>query len=97
MKLIQDLKKHPNADRLNICSVNDGEKTYHCKGKKAKAIDTTGAGDTFAGAFLHSINLEDNYEKATRISNIFAGEIISRFGARLPKEITKNLDNRLNI
>ena len=25
---VQDLKKHPNADRLNICSVNDGEKTY---------------------------------------------------------------------
>tara|TARA_Y100001970_G_C14215811_1_gene849572 strand:- start:627 stop:1628 length:1002 start_codon:yes stop_codon:yes gene_type:complete len=75
----------------------DGEKTYLCKGKQAKAIDTTGAGDTFAGAFLHSINLQDNYERATQISNIFAGEIVSRFGARLPKEITKNLDNRLNI
>ena len=75
----------------------DGEKTYHCKGKKAKAIDTTGAGDTFAGAFLHSINLQNDYERATQISNIFAGEIVSRFGARLPKEITKNLCNRLNI
>ncbi len=25
---IIDLKKHPNADRLNICKVDDGERLY---------------------------------------------------------------------
>ena len=25
---IDEFKKHPNADRLNLCIVNDGKKTY---------------------------------------------------------------------
>ena len=73
----------------------DGKAGYSSQSPKIKAQDSTGAGDTFAGAFLHYICMGYGFDRANQVSNIFASEIASRWGARLPKEIIKSLNRRI--
>ena len=73
----------------------DGKHGYSSQSPKVSAQDSTGAGDTFAGAFLHYICMGKEYGEANRISNIFASEIVRRWGARLPNEKIKSLDEEM--
>lgn len=50
--------------------------------KVAEVVDTTGAGDTFSGAFSYAISRGDKLENAIAFSNIAAGLSISKKGAQ---------------
>jgi len=57
---------------------------FHCDSKKnLKIIDLTGAGDLFAGGFLHGyinkLSIKESLEKGTEMSS----KIIQKIGARL--------------
>lgn len=52
-------------------------------GIKHKAVDTTGAGDIFHGAFTYGISNHFEFEKALRLANITAGLSITKIGGRL--------------
>ncbi|MGA2298585.1 MAG: adenosine kinase [FCB group bacterium] len=57
---------------------------------KTKSIDTTGAGDMYAGAFLYGMLYSGSIEKAGNLASYAASRIVSQFGARLsenPDEI----------
>lgn len=69
--------------------VHDGEKTSLVAGIPTKAVDTTGAGDVFAGAFLYSINNGKNYEEAAAFANRAASALVASFGARLTMDVIK--------
>ncbi|HOO50327.1 MAG TPA: adenosine kinase [Alphaproteobacteria bacterium] len=45
-------------------------------------IDTTGAGDAFAGGFLYGLNVGKNLEEASKIGAYCASQIIGQYGAR---------------
>ncbi len=47
-----------------------------------KVVDTTGAGDLFAGGFLHGLAQGRSLGDCARIGGIAAAEIISHYGAR---------------
>ncbi|MFA5602266.1 MAG: carbohydrate kinase family protein [Bacilli bacterium] len=49
---------------------------------KVKAIDTTGAGDIFHGAFVYSLVNDYDIEKALKISNITGALSVTKIGAR---------------
>ncbi|WP_020559101.1 adenosine kinase [Thiofilum flexile] len=49
----------------------------------AKAIDTNGAGDIFAGAFLYGITHGLSDEQAGRLASLSASKMVSIYGARL--------------
>ncbi len=49
---------------------------------KVKALDTTGAGDIFHGAFTYFIGNEYSLEKAIRYASIAAGISVTRLGSR---------------
>ncbi|BDP99060.1 ribokinase [Enterococcus faecium] len=49
---------------------------------KVKAVDTVGAGDTFAGALAATLVDTDNLVEAVRFANIAAGIKVSRFGGQ---------------
>ena len=66
--------------------VFDGINGYDVEGFSVKAVDTTGAGDVFAGAFLYSINAGYDFQAAARIANFAASQVVSKFGARLNDE-----------
>ena len=67
----------------NGAMVFDGEEEFLVPGIPTKAVDTTGAGDIFAGAFLYGISQGMNFEKAAVLANKSASLLVSRFGARL--------------
>ena len=64
----------------------DGQALTTGTGVPAKAVDTTGAGDIFAGAFLHCLCRELGFSEANELANKFASKLVSRFGARLTQE-----------
>lgn len=66
--------------------VFDGKKEYQVAGNSVKAIDTNGAGDMFAGAFLYAISQEHDFETAATFANLAAAKIVSQFGPRLKAE-----------
>jgi len=60
----------------------DGKLLAHVVAKKIdKVIDTTGAGDFFAGATLNAILSGRNFVESARAGNEMAGQVISRVGA----------------
>ncbi len=61
----------------------DGERMIDIEGTAAEAVDTNGAGDMFAGAFLHAITRGEDFETAGRFASLAAARVVSRFGPRL--------------
>ncbi len=49
---------------------------------KGKVIDTTGAGDIFAGGFIHGLIKNFSLKKCGEIGSICAGQIITQLGSR---------------
>lgn len=79
------------ADKLVItlgskgAMVVNGNDIITVTANKVEAIDTNGAGDMFAGAFMHGITQGWDDEKSAKLANASAAEIVSIFGARLDK------------
>jgi sugar/nucleoside kinase (ribokinase family) len=69
----------------------DGEKIIEIDSKKVKAVDTVGAGDMYAAAFLYAITHDFNYELAGKLASVTSSEIVTNFGARLSTETLQSL------
>ncbi len=66
--------------------VFDGEKEYSIAPHAVKAVDTNGAGDMFAGAFLYALTQGQDYETAGKLASKAASVVVSQFGPRLRAE-----------
>lgn len=64
------------------CYVMDKEGEYTVPSEPKEAVDTTGAGDSFATGFLYGILSNKNPEQCGRIGNIVASKCIESIGAR---------------
>lgn len=64
----------------------DGKVAETVPGVTAKAVDTTGAGDIFAGSFLAAISQGHSFKEAATLANRVAAKLVSQFGARLTSE-----------
>ncbi|MGN7477726.1 ribokinase [Solibacillus silvestris] len=80
------LEKYPNQLIVTLgddgARYFDGEKHVHVKGYTTTAVDTTGAGDTFNGAFAHAITNGQSIEEAVSFANIAASLSVEKFGAQ---------------
>ena len=56
-----------------------------------KAIDTVGAGDTFAGAFLYGINNGLDFENARNLASKLSSKVVTKLGPRLDKEVIESI------
>ena len=63
--------------------VFDGQKLSKVSGELSQAIDTNGAQDMFAGAFLYAITHGHSYTDAARLANKAAAKVVSQYGPRL--------------
>jgi len=59
------------------------DQSWHVPAEKVKAIDTNGAGDMFAGAFLYAITRGYAPNLAAALSNQAAATVVSQHGNRL--------------
>jgi len=64
-------------------AVYDGEKIINIKPHSVTAVDSNGAGDLFAGAFMHGLTHGLNFEQAGNIASKASSIIVSQFGPRL--------------
>lgn len=61
----------------------DGDSVVRDAGVATNAVDTNGAGDMFAGAFLYAITSGHDYAWALKFANAAASRIVSQFGPRI--------------
>lgn len=63
----------------------------------AKAVDTTGAGDTYAGAFLYGLTNGLSIEQSGKLASRSAAECVSNFGARLDQRTQTLILQEFNL
>ncbi|WP_301107730.1 ribokinase [Sporosarcina sp.] len=84
--MVQALEQYPNRLIVTLGSEGaryfDGERHIVVDGFKTTAVDTTGAGDTFNGAFAHGIATGMDLEQAVRYGNAAASLSVEKFGAQ---------------
>ena len=59
----------------------DGDRVYHEAAFQVDALDTTGAGDVFRGAFIYALLRGDAPSEILRFANAAAGSSVTRLGA----------------
>lgn len=64
----------------------DGSNLIQTPGVPTRAVDTTGAGDIFAGAFLWALSRGSSFAEANSLANRSASLLVSSFGARLTQD-----------
>lgn len=80
------LKDYPGKVIMTLGSegvaYGDGDKAVVVPGFKVKAVDTTGAGDTFNGAFAVAVSEGKNLTEAVRFANAAAALSVQKIGAQ---------------
>ncbi|MGK0230925.1 MAG: sugar/nucleoside kinase (ribokinase family), partial [Gammaproteobacteria bacterium] len=71
--------------------VFDGERLYDIQAQKVTAVDTNGAGDIYAGTFLHALTHDMPFEKCAEMAGFAATALIQQMGARLTLEQMQNI------
>ena len=64
----------------------DGETLHRIAARPVKAVNTNGAGDMFAGAFLYALSRGESDLRATEYATLAAGEVVKYFGPRLERD-----------
>jgi sugar/nucleoside kinase (ribokinase family) len=62
----------------------DGTQVIDIAPFPVKAVDTNGAGDMFAGAFLYALSQNHDFATAGKLASAAAARVVSDFGPRLP-------------
>lgn len=71
--------------------VFDGTKLHDIPAQKVTAVDTNGAGDIYAGAFLHGLTHDMPFERCAEMAGSAATTLIQQMGARLTLEQMQNV------
>lgn len=61
----------------------DGNNYIEVAAHSVKAVDTNGAGDMFAGAFMYAITQGQDFETAGKLASLASATVVSSFGPRL--------------
>ncbi|MDF1822838.1 MAG: adenosine kinase [Alcanivoracaceae bacterium] len=64
----------------------DGNKRHQVAPVAVKAVDTNGAGDMFAGAFLYALSKGHSFPRAGALASAASAQVVSDFGPRLAPE-----------
>ena len=71
--------------------VFDGEQLIEIEPFPVQAIDTVGAGDMYAGAFLYGITNGMDYAQAGKLASLASSKIVTVLGARMKTEAVQDL------
>ena len=88
---IEQLKKVAKRFVITLGSkgaiIFDGENELKVAPHSITAVDSNGAGDMFAGAFLYAITHGYSYQQAGDLASLASAEVVSNFGPRLESEM----------
>lgn len=73
----------------------DGATMTEVPAERVDPVDTVGAGDMFAGAYLYGVTRGWSDAEAARLAAAAAARLITAYGARLPAEETRAVLERL--
>nr|AFD03132.1 sugar kinase [uncultured bacterium W5-77b] len=103
-KALTGLDEESTCDRLaEICDIvvilmgRDGcwvrrrEKKVHCQAYPVTPLDSTGAGDAFAGGFLHGYLEGRSLEASAHYGALLGAEVVQVLGAEIPQKVWKDL------
>lgn len=88
-------KKFAITQGSNGAMIYDGDTFIDIEPYKVNAVDTNGAGDMFAGAFLYGITHGHSYAEAGKIASLASSKVVSKFGPRLAWPDAKEILNHL--
>ncbi len=71
--------------------VFDGQVLHTIPPEPVKPIDTVGAGDMYAGAFLYALARDYDFLQAAQLANLASAYVVTQYGPRIPKEIAPRL------
>lgn len=60
-----------------------------------KAIDSNGAGDMYAGAFLYAVTNGHDFKAAGKLASMAASQVVSQFGPRLRTEVALEIKKKV--
>lgn len=76
------------------CIVLEGGQQTTVPAATVKALDTNGAGDMFAGAYLYAITHGHSHAQAAWLANQAAAKVVSQYGNRLTRETMGDIKTR---
>jgi sugar/nucleoside kinase (ribokinase family) len=96
-RLKQHTKTFAITDGAEGAITFDGRSMHQSDGVEATAVDTNGAGDMFAGAFLYAITAGRDYAWAADLANDCAARVVAQFGPRLEAQQFDNIKTQFGI
>ncbi|MEC4805092.1 MAG: adenosine kinase [Jaaginema sp. PMC 1079.18] len=75
----------------NGSMIFDGTDLLEIAPHPVKAVDTVGAGDMYAGAFLYGLTHNMSYTEAANLASVAAAKVVTQFGPRLAISQTQAL------
>jgi sugar/nucleoside kinase (ribokinase family) len=66
--------------------IYNGHDFLHVSAHKTIVVDTVGAGDVFAGAYIYGITHGYSLSEAGELASFAASKVVSKFGPRLNEE-----------
>jgi len=80
----------------NGAMIFDGDTFIDIEPYGVQAIDTNGAGDLFAGAFLYGITNGHSFADSGKLASLASSKVVTQFGPRLEWPQAKEILNKLN-
>ncbi len=82
-KLKQVAKRFAITLGANGALIYDGDTFIQIEPYKVHAVDTNGAGDMFAGAFMYGITHHHSYAEAGKLASLASSRVVTQWGPRL--------------
>jgi sugar/nucleoside kinase (ribokinase family) len=79
----------------NGAMIFDGVTFIEIEPYSVKAVDTNGAGDMYAGAFLFAITHNHSHASAGKLASLAASRVVGQFGPRLKWHETQEIRNHI--
>ena len=75
----------------NGALIYDGDTFINIEPYKVRAVDSNGAGDMFAGAFIYAITNGHSYAEAGKLASLASSKVVSQYGPRLELQQSKRV------
>lgn len=95
-ELKRDAKRFVITLGENGAMIFDGDTFIDIEPYKVTAVDTNGAGDLFAGAFLYGITNGRSFADAGKLASLASSKVVSQFGPRLEWHQAKDVLNHMH-